>query len=152
MCMCVRASVCEWSVCGHVGSDTENDQNSGRAYFQKKPQSLAATKPVPCPATVRQHDTTAAVLQAHALVPVVTVYVCGWCTAGDRTTTILSRPMQQSTATSSNLMPGIPSIKQEHKQHLLSYQVHINGTPVFTLFDLRRLRDIKPPPPRRRTS
>ena len=41
--------------------------------------------------------TAADVLQALAFVP-VTVYVFGWCTAagGDRTTAVISRPMQQS--------------------------------------------------------
>ena len=51
-----------------------------------------------CPVTKSacSSSTTPAVFQALAFVPVVTVYVCGWCTAGDRTTTTFRRPMQQS--------------------------------------------------------
>ena len=46
----------------------------------------------------QQHSsssTTPAVFYVLAFVPVVTVYVCGWCIAGDRVTMTFSRPTRQ---------------------------------------------------------
>ena len=100
-------------------------------FRKKHPLSLAATKPV-CIQLQHQYsssNTTAAVLQALAFVPVVTVYVCDWCTgAGDQKTNHSN--INTSNATdikhaSSDLKPVKRSIHQQSSACSSDIYVHI---------------------------
>ena len=81
--------------------------------------------------SMQQHSssTTPAVFQALAFRQVVTVYVCGWCTAGDRTTKIFSHPMQQSN-THRRTLYQVYEAHSSSKCSNSSYEVHIIGMPV----------------------
>ena len=92
LCLCarLRVSACTRCVC----MECVLQQNKYTAAAQQQHSSSTAA------AQQQQHSSnssaTAAVFQALAFVPVITVYVCGSCTAGDRSTTTFSRPTQQS--------------------------------------------------------
>ena len=85
-----------WGVCATAVVGTQNDQEERLLFcLQKQTLNFAATNQY----TVQQSDATATVLQAHAFVPVVAVYVC---VAGAQQQqeieprTTLARPMQCS--------------------------------------------------------
>ena len=105
----------------------------------------------------KQHSsrstTAGTVFRALAFVPVVAVDVCGWRTAGDRsTTTSVSRPKQHSNTPdriSYQVHGAYSSIKNSSLLVLLQFLIyffcsfgttliHIIGKAVFPLFDLRR--------------
>ena len=129
LCFCVYENACAllymcwWGVCCHRHKTIKK---SGGFFLQKQPFSLAATKASPgiqkYSSSSSSSGTTAAALQAHAFVPVVTVYVR---VAGAQQqeieprqhTTTSTRPEQQAVQ---HLIPGSRSTPQAHSSSKIS--------------------------------
>ena len=110
---------------------------------KKQPFSLAATK--------AEYSNTAAVQQQRytdSRAPSSCVCASsngvsagGWCTAGDRTTTTLTRPTQQVIQhTSSGLIPRMRSIQQQKIQGCVREGLWIPGKGMGVLHNLQKFR------------
>ena len=83
--------MCEWSVCCHT---TQNEHEERWVKFSKSSRSAPHPPKVACSSssTQRHQHKGSRVSSSCLCAGSHGVCVCGWCTAGDRTTTTFSHP------------------------------------------------------------
>ena len=123
------------------------NEKSGGVVFQKQPLSLAATKSIPYAAAVQQQryncnraSSSFLCASSHGL------YVRSLVHSRRSNHDNVFTPNATIKHTSSDLIPSVQSIQQEERKQLISHQITAIGTPAFTLFDLRRPRDMNSTP------
>ena len=133
--------MCEWCVLScYRHACTQNDPEERWSFLSKQPLSLAATKSVLYAAvSVQQHWYNGSRARS-SCVCASSRGLCVWLVHNRRSKhDNLFTSNSTIKHTSSDLLPGIRSIQRQQQQALM----HIIGTPVFALFDLRRPRDMK---------